>query len=40
MARSLSNRIQIKEGGYIMRVSTNWKEVEYKQIVLDDDKVV
>ena len=23
-----------------MRVSTNWKEVEYKQIILDDDKVV
>ena len=23
-----------------MRVSTLWKEVEYKQIVLDDDKVV
>ena len=23
-----------------MRVSTNWQEVEYKQIVLDDNKVV
>ena len=23
-----------------MRVSTSWQEVEYKQIVLDDDKVV
>ena len=23
-----------------MRVSTNWKEVEYKQIILDDDSVV
>ena len=23
-----------------MRTSTNWQEVEYKQIVLDDDKVV
>ena len=23
-----------------MRVSTNWQEVEYKQIVLDDDSVV
>ena len=23
-----------------MRVSTSWKEVEYKQIILDDDSVV
>ena len=23
-----------------MRVSTNWKDVQYKQIVLDDDSVV
>ena len=23
-----------------MRISTSWKEVEYKQIVLDDDKIV